>query len=518
MRDILRIETECEISQWHREFLRDEVPEQLRFADHRRLLSRVALSISLILTVYLCIVFVIMPVLTVGKFIAALAAVLIGSLSWLCHHEKLYTASAATIVAVAIIGGFVASLSNGGADGFVAPIMISAPVTAAVFIGARATLISTIGVVIAIVSLLWLEQYGWVTEAPYSDATLEVASIVMLAASTGICASGVGYFAQAVQTQIRSLKDTQTRLMCASEQLDHAAHHDHLTGVANRQGLHRFLDQVLSENLSTGQKIFLAHIDLDKFKSINDTYGHPVGDTVLKNAANIMRKESNPGTLIARIGGDEFVMASSLSQKTSAQDAQRLCDKLVSKLKTPMMANGVRCQIGASIGYVISSTAECSVDSLMTNADLALYDAKNDGRGCARGFKPEMRQQLEYERTFRIELEAALEDDRVACVLQPQVCVLTGKVIGLEGLGRIRSKAGKLLAPALILTSLAEMGRLAEFDHQVMRNCLDALVALRNAGHTIPYVSVNASAHSLRSNSYVHLICRELEGPKSLRA
>ncbi len=150
---------------------KDEVPQQLRFAEQRRLLSRVALTISLILTVYLCIVSVIMPVMTVGKAIAALAAILIGSLSWLCYYERLYTASAATIVAITIIGGFVASLSNGGADGVVAPIMISAPVTAAVFIGAKATLISGIGVVLAIVSLLYLERIGMVSEAPYTPAT-----------------------------------------------------------------------------------------------------------------------------------------------------------------------------------------------------------------------------------------------------------------------------------------------------------------------------------------------------------
>ena len=215
--------------------LQNEVPEQLKFAEPRRLLSHVALSISLILTIYLCIVMVVMPVMTIGKAIAALAAILIGSLSWICHHEKLYTASAATIVAITIIGGFVASLSNGGADGFVAPIMISAPVTAAGFIGARATLISAVAVVAAIISLLFLDRIGLVTEAPYAPATLDIAAIVMLSAATGICAAGVGYFAHAMQTQIRSMRASQDRLMQVTGQLDHSAHHDSQTEVANRQ-------------------------------------------------------------------------------------------------------------------------------------------------------------------------------------------------------------------------------------------------------------------------------------------
>lgn len=490
---------------------KDEVPQQLRFAEQRRLLSRVALTISLILTVYLCIVSVIMPVMTVGKAIAALAAILIGSLSWLCHYERLYTASAATIVAITIIGGFVASLSNGGADGFVAPIMISAPVTAAVFIGARATLISGIGVVLAIVSLLYLERIGMVSEAPYTPATLEIAAVVMLSAATGICASGVGYFAHAMQTQIRSLTDSQNRVVQASEQLDHLAHHDALTGVANRQGLQRYLDHQLSSRSKSKTHILLAHVDLDKFKSINDTYGHPFGDAVLRHAADIMRAEFDKNALVARVGGDEFVIVSVMPKDSHTIEGQRVCDRLVTLLRAPVDANGIRCQVGASIGFVTAPRHACSVDSLMTDADLALYQAKREGRGVARAFEPAMRSQLERDRIFRIEVEAALEEDRVTCVLQPQVSIVAGKVIGLEGLGRIRSQAGDLLPPALILPVLTEMGRLTEFDLEVTRKSLDALLSLRQAGQKLPYVSINASAQSLRSAHYVPAICEALK-------
>ena len=491
--------------------LHNVVPQQLRFADQRRLLSRVALTISLILTAYLCIIMVVMPVMTIGKFIAALAAILIGTLSWLCHHERLYTASAATIVVTTIIGGFVASLSNGGADGFVAPIMISAPIMAAVFIGARATLISAIGVVVAIVSLLYLERIGMVSEAPYSPEKLDIAAIIMLSAATGICATGVGYFAHAMQTQIHTLRDSQSRLVEASEQLDRAAHHDSLTGVANRQGLHRHLDRLLSSQSKSDTQIFLAHVDLDKFKSINDTYGHPVGDAVLIQAAQTMSSAFDEEALVARVGGDEFVIVTALPKTTRAEEAQRLSDDLVSLLKAPIMANGIHCQVGASIGFVTAPRHACSIDSLMTDADLALYDAKRGGRGRAHAFRPAMRSQLEQDRVFRIEVEGALAAERVTCVLQPQVCLNTGAVIGMEGLGRIRSQSGDLLTPDLILPVLTEMGRLEEFDHLVMKHSMDSLLALRAAGHAMPYVSINASAQSLRSLNYVNLILEELD-------
>lgn len=490
--------------------LQDEVPQQLRFAEQRRLLSRVAMSISLILTLYLCIVSIVMPLITVGKVIAALAAISIGSLSWLCRYEKLYTMSAAYIVAMTIIGGFVASLSNGGAGGFVAPIMITAPVVAAVFIGARATVFTAIIVVFAIISLWFLNSSGFVSPAPYSAASLEIAAIVMLSASTAICAAGVGYFAHAMQSQIRALRQFQNRLMQVSGQLDHSAHHDSLTGVANRQGMQRHLEQMMAGSLSADELICLIHVDLDEFKSINDTYGHPVGDEVLKQAAQIMTNTFDEDALVARVGGDEFVIVTREHKDTRCEQIEEKCAHLISLIKAPMIANGVECQIGASIGFATSTSDEYAIDSLMTDADLALYEVKRDGRGQARGFTSSMRAKLERDVIFKEKMKAWLTDDSVCCVIQPQVELATGKVMGVEGLGRIQTGSGKLLIPAQVLPVIKEMGRLAEFDFKVMQKSFDALVSLRAAGADIPYVSINASSHSLRSADYVLRVREEL--------
>lgn len=491
--------------------LQNEVPQQLKFADQRLLLSRVAMSISLVLTVYLIIVCIVMPVFTIGKVIAAVAALLIGSLSVLCHRERLYTASAATIVATTIIGGFVASLSNGGADGFVAPIMISAPLVAAVFIGARATLVSAVLVVIAIVSLYFLERAGFVTEAPYTEDTLNIAAIVMLAASTAICASGVGYFASAMQTQIRSLLASRSKLFELTEQLDHSAHHDALTGIANRHGLHRHLEGLLSADGAGDQSVCLIHVDLDNFKSINDTHGHPVGDAVLKHAAQTMSARFSQTDFVARVGGDEFVILVVRPGIAAAPIAQEECDRLIADLKAPFLVDGVECRASVSIGYTMSKISECSIDSLMTDSDLALYEAKRTGRGRAQQFLPAMREKLHQHRLFSVEVERALADHRVECVVQPQICLRTGRVTGMEGLGRIRCTTGELLPPDKILPVLSEMGRLMEFDVKVMQQSLNALVSTRQTGADLPYVSVNASSDSLRTDEYVEHILAELD-------
>ena len=147
----------------------------------------------------------------------------------------------------------------------------------------------------------------------------------------------------------------------------------------------------------------------------------------------------------------------------------------------------------------------------MTDADLALYEAKRDGRGQARHYSPRMRAKLERDRAFLVEIERALDDGRVCCVLQPQVSLITGQVTGMEGLGRIRSRMGELLAPAQILPALTESGNLAAFDDKVMQSSLDALASLRGKGACLPQVSINASSNSLRSSDYAARLCRELE-------
>lgn len=473
-------------------------------------MSRVALSISAILIIYLSIVLIIMPVMTIGKAIAAVAAILIGSLAWICHHEKLYHASAAMIVAITIIGGFVASLSNGGADGFVAPIMISAPIMAAVFIGARATLVAAIGVVLAIVSLLYLEQAGFVTEAPYAPATLDIAAVVMLSASTGICATGVGYFAAAMQTQIKSLRASRQRLMQLSEQLDHAAHHDALTGLSNRTGLQRHLESLLGDESAKKGLVCLIHVDLDKFKAINDTYGHPVGDAVLGKAAAIMKDHFREEDFVCRVGGDEFVIVPDHAFD-EAQPVQERCDRLIKRLRAPITVDGIECRIGASIGFVLAERRNCTIDGLMINADLALYESKRDGGTRAHQFDSSLREKLHAYRAFADKVEEALLADRVCCVLQPQVCLQTGEVTGVEGLGRMRGDDGEMMMPGDILPVLSEMGRLREFDFKVMQCSLDALIKLRTAGLRVPHVSINASAESLRSPDYVSGLIAELE-------
>lgn len=490
--------------------LEADVPLQVNFTRRQKLLSRVALVMAAIIATYITIVSLLMPGVTPSKIIAVLAAASLAGVSWLSRRRRFYTVSAIAIVVISLLGGFGGSLSNGGHEGYVVPILITAPIAAALFLGARATLYSAAAVVLSYCLLVYLQQVGVVKPTPYSAEATSIGALVMLSTATIVCAAGLGYFAHDTESKIRSLTEAQGRLVKMTEELRHTALHDALTGVANRQQLQDYLDFVIREHKGPDTRICLVHIDLDKFKSINDTYGHPVGDGVLCKATRIMQRHCGDNDLVARTGGDEFIIVKLCDEHESAQETQSFCDRLIAQMSQPMFVNGVECCISASIGYVVSDTACSSVDSLIKNGDIALYEAKRNGRSVARRFTPLMRSQMENKRALISELESAFSEDRIACVLQPQTCILTGKLLGMEALGRVRTRERRLMTPGEFLDTLEEIGRLAEFDLQVMRKSLDYLVEIRARGLAVPHVSINASASSLRSSTYTQEICTAL--------
>lgn len=203
-------------------------------------------------------------------------------------------------------------------------------------------------------------------------------------------------------------------------------------------------------------------------------------------------------------------MTTKQSQEPAAK-IQSLCETIIAQISRPISVNGIECRVGASIGYIISDRACSSTESLIANADIALYESKRCGRGVAHQFTGAMREGIESQRTLVSDLKLAFEEDRITCALQPQVCFDTGKLLGLEALGRIRSHSeGELMLPAAFLDIMENVGLIDAFDERVMCKALDALIDLRRRGFEITYVAVNASAKSLRSTRYVETMQREL--------
>lgn len=167
-------------------------------------------------------------------------------------------------------------------------------------------------------------------------------------------------------------------LEAARISIEHSAMHDYLTGLPNRRYLDEMLDRVASECARDDQGIAILHIDLDRFKEINDTLGHGAGDTMLKHAATILKSTIRKGDFVARLGGDEFVIMSKF--RGSPQKLSNLAERVVIQLSKPVRYGGHDCHFGASVGIACETGPSVDARQLLLNADIALYRAKNGGR------------------------------------------------------------------------------------------------------------------------------------------
>ena len=480
------------------------------FEKQQSLLNKVASVFAFIICAYTVLIFTLMPGFTPGKAVAVSACATLSLIAWLSRYKRFYHVCAIGIIVVTLAAGFGASLTNGGLEGYVAPILITTPIAAALFLGARATLYAAAASIAVYCLLSYMHAQGVVSSTSYSVQVTSIAALVMLTTATLICAAGLGYFARESQNQIRSLVRAQKELVSVAEKLRHSASHDPLTGIANRAMLSAHLAEIAASTRNLDRTVCLVHLDLDRFKAINDTHGHPVGDGVLRKVANIMTRTCADDDLVARIGGDEFVIVKTLKPFETADDIHSLSRTLIDTICQPMLVEGIECSVGVSVGFVLSDADCFSPDSLMKNADLALYDAKNAGKGIARQFSSAMRDKLELKRSLLEDLESAFEEDRIYCALQPQICLETGAVRGLEALGRVRSRTGKPLQTSEFLTILEDAHLVHLFDEHVMRDAFRSLSKLRQAGYHIPTISLNASAGSLRREGFVDFIQSEL--------
>ncbi|MEO1456289.1 MAG: diguanylate cyclase [Pseudomonadota bacterium] len=213
---------------------------------------------------------------------------------------------------------------------------------------------------------------------------MEMAQKMLLAVSI-ITLLGVtlGIFAP----MVRRVEATTEEMEGANKALEHTALHDALTGLPNRRYLTEQLERMLASARRNGHVVGLLHVDLDKFKDVNDTLGHAAGDTVLCAAARVMLTAVRSGDFVARVGGDEFIIVSPMV--SSAEGLGVLAERLIERIMVPIPYEGHMCEIGTSIGIALAHPDHALTgERLIMNADVALYEAKNQGRGCYRVYVP----------------------------------------------------------------------------------------------------------------------------------
>ncbi|MGJ8587333.1 MAG: sensor domain-containing phosphodiesterase [Yoonia sp.] len=303
----------------------------------------------------------------------------------------------------------------------------------------------------------------------------------------------------ALECQARELEQQAMALLKAKKDAEVASLTDALTGLGNRRGLDLLLENWAEQN-ELDFEVALIHVDLDRFKAINDVFGHAAGDHVLRVVSQILRNSVRSHEYIARVGGDEFVIAS--TSKNAQRSAKSIADRIIIACQRSVNFKGKELRFGASIGIAFAN--KLGIGDLMENADIALYDAKTSGRNRCTLFTPELRVVAEEKKCMADEFLRALADDQICPHFQPQVSAENHVFVGLEALARWQHPTMGLVPPDVFLHVADELGRLGDIDDIILRKSLETVQHLRMQGLQVPKLSVNLSYRRLKAEALLN--------------
>ncbi|HEY5278589.1 MAG TPA: EAL domain-containing protein [Pseudolabrys sp.] len=302
---------------------------------------------------------------------------------------------------------------------------------------------------------------------------------------------------------------TERRL--AEAQIMHMARHDALTDLPNRVLFRERMEQALDH----GEKLAVLFVDLDRFKTVNDTLGHPVGDALLCAVTKRLKDAVRGSDMVARLGGDEFAIVQAGARPT---DASELAARIIEAVSQPYDVLGQQLVIGASIGIAIAPTDGREPDQLLRNADMALYRAKSSGRGSYHFFQPEMDAQMQERHALEVDLRKAVAQGEFEVYYQPIVEVARREIRSFEALVRWKHPQRGMVSPVVFIPVAEEIGLIGALGDLVLRQaCRDAtawpddisvavnLSAVQFRNPTLPLSIVSALAAANLSASRLEL-------------
>ncbi|MEM9250551.1 MAG: EAL domain-containing protein [Pseudomonadota bacterium] len=315
----------------------------------------------------------------------------------------------------------------------------------------------------------------------------------------------------AILSDVTERREVQDALARAQRETQHLAMHDTLTGLPNR----RYLDEVLqSEVCESSEPRTLIRVDLDFFKNVNDTHGHAAGDHVLKVVSQALQRHSRGDDLVARVGGDEFVVL--LGPGLTTQDANALCERFRKEITKDIFFDGKTCRVGASFGVASAMDGLVCNNRLLIGADAALYISKAQGRNTTTLYTPEVHSDVMNKRRSAVEIERAVERQEFEPYFQVQIDAKTRAFAGLEALVRWRHPEQGILAPAAFLPLAEQLSIVPEIDEITYEKGLRAVQELNAAGFSVPKVSFNVGVKQLE-NPVLHTIHQRLDvGPTKI--
>lgn len=274
---------------------------------------------------------------------------------------------------------------------------------------------------------------------------------------------------------------------------------DALTGLANRVTL----GSRLSELLEAGGEVTVVCLDLDRFKAVNDTLGHPMGDALLRKVAERLQSIASERDLVARLGGDEFGI---VLPDAAPEEAERVAARIVDLVGRAYLINGHQLNIGVSVGVARAPADGQTVDVLLKNADLALYRAKTEGRGTFRFFEASMDALMQERRSLEIDLRRAMALKELRLVYQPQMRLDSNEITGFEALLRWDNARRGLISPTEFIPLAEETGLIGAIGEWVLRTaCMEAASWCKPVS-----IAVNVSAYQFRRSGLAEAVTSAL--------
>lgn len=349
----------------------------------------------------------------------------------------------------------------------------------------------------------------WPTSQQLAELRSGVPVIALLAGliTTGLI-TFVFYVLGTSRQRAQELADTNLDLYAEIEERErvekkmaYLAEHDNLTDLANRNALMRFLEKHCQYAQQNNGILAVCFIDLDRFKEVNDALGHTVGDDLLKRVARRLSKIIPEQGYLSRTGGDEFVLA--IPNLSSREEVESLANQLLIALDTHFFVDAYEIFISGSIGIAFADDANYSAETLIRNADTALYRAKENGRNTYRIYSTDLHQDLTEKLELLKRLRHAIEHEKLTVYYQPKIDFNSRRIIGMEALVRWIEDDGTLIGPDQFIPIAEDTGLIMPISDFVMRTALAQLHEWRELGFTDLTMAINVSGKQLHQPDLV---------------